>query len=128
MQRTAEVACVYVRAHINVCVRARSHQDVETAHLKLLMHMTRQHWIAPHEISTSERTDIAKKKSKSSYPCLKDQKKFLLHLYSKMDFCSGICVRVCLGVSVSTSFQMRCPSAYQPAGSLGTAHHFAVKP
>lgn len=40
----------------------------------------------------------------------------------KMDFYSrGLCVYVC------TSFQMRCPSAYQPVGSLGTARHFAAK-
>lgn len=43
MQHIAEVACVYVRAHINVCVHARSRQDVEMWHLKLLMHMSRQH-------------------------------------------------------------------------------------
>lgn len=29
---------------------------------------------------------------------------------------------------VRTSFQKRCPSAYQPAGSQGTARHFAAKP
>ena len=31
-------------------------------------------------------------------------------------------------VCVRTSFQMQCLSAYQPAGSLGTARHFAEKP
>lgn len=41
MQRIAEVACVYVLISMYVSVQSR--QDVETAHLKLLMHMTRQH-------------------------------------------------------------------------------------
>lgn len=36
-------------------------------------------------------------------------------------------VRVCVCVRARTSFPMRCPSAYQPVGSLGTAHHFAAK-
>lgn len=67
--------------------------------------------------------DIEKKSNFTRW-LLTALEKSLFIFMMKMDFYSrnlGVCVCVC------TSFQMRCPSAYQPVESLGTAHHFAAK-
>lgn len=93
--------CMCLCAHINVCVHARSRQDVETAHLKLLMHMTRQHRISPHEISTSERTDIAKRNLNPHTHVWKIRKSFFSIFIVKWISVVGVCACVCVWVWVS---------------------------
>lgn len=85
-------------AHINVCVRAESSGCGDSASQAADAHDQTAR-ISPHEISTSERTDIAKRNLNPHTHVSKIRKSFFSIFIVKWISVVGMCARVCVCAS-----------------------------
>lgn len=125
---SAQYVCVPVRLTARVCGRKRERGSAGRG-ASICNRCLIGNNIRPDSTGCHHRKSVCSnwyccmKKSSSTWQLLKCQetKYPYLSLWWKWISAAGVCLCVC------TSFQMQCLSAYQPAASLGTAHHFAAK-